>query len=153
MYFLIRESVPIKPIKWSQIDSETTQERINTTIFIEILSDSQATERIVLFFCFCLFVCLFVLFCFVFFFSIQILIFWTLRNSADGHISSLGHLSWSNALWREKGVSPPGRKKLGRWNERARAILLWCKGLGTTKTTKQDGGHNTGPSERLPSER
>ena len=47
----------------------------------------------------------------------------------------------------------PGRKELRRWNERGRAIELWCKGLGTTKETKQDGGHYTGPSERLSSER
>ena len=44
-------------------------------------------------------------------------------------------------------------KKLGRWNEPGQAISLWCKGLGTTKETKQDGGHYTRPSERLSSER
>ena len=45
-----------------------------------------------------------------------------------------------------------GRKEVGRWNERGRAIWLWYKGLGTTKETKQDGGNYTGPSERLSSE-
>ena len=41
----------------------------------------------------------------------------------------------------------------GRWNERGRAISLWCKGLGTTEETRQDGGYYTAPSERLSSGR
>ena len=39
----------------------------------------------------------------------------------------------------KKTLCEPGRNKLGRWNERGRAIELWCKGLGATKETKQDG--------------
>ena len=70
----------------------------------------------------------------------------------------ISHADVSSAVWYELYDHPNNLQiesrawERGRWNERGRAIWLWCKGLGTTKETKQDGGNYTGPSERLSNE-